>query len=106
MDNQKIVGILLKVQMDDLKDAEMLADYARKIKDAGDTNIAMAMMNRAKTRLAQMEDCKRSVSTVMQRMKDEAAMNGTTLDEGALYADLYREHVNDWEEAIRNKMDM
>ena len=39
MDNKKIAGMLLKVQMDDLKDADMLIGYAEAAKNEGDTDV-------------------------------------------------------------------
>ncbi|MBO7714442.1 MAG: hypothetical protein J6S85_12775 [Methanobrevibacter sp.] len=104
MDNKKIAGMLLKIQMDDLKDADMLIDYAETIASEGDTSIATALYSRAKTRLSQMEDCKRTIDSVMTRAKNEAAMNGTPLETDTVYSELYNNWINEWEHKLRQKV--
>ena len=104
MDNKMIAGLLLKLEMDDLKDADMLVDYAEKISAEGDTTTASAVMTRAKTRLNQMTDCKRMIEQVMARAEQEAAMSGETFHPDKIYAELYNDWINSWEEKIRTKM--
>lgn len=104
MDYKKIAGMLLKVQMDDLKDADMLVDYAEKIAAEGETSIASAMYARAKSRLAQMAECKRAIESVMTRAEQEASMNGTSVATADIYSELYKDWINSWEESLRNKM--
>ena len=104
MDNKKIAGMLLKVQMDDLKDADMLIDYAEIASREGDSNVASAMYTRAKNRLAQMNECKRTIESVMARAEQEAAMNGTSVATADVYSELYNDWINSWEESLRNKM--
>ena len=104
MDNKKIASMLLKVQMDDLKDADKLVDYARIIAEEGDTSIASAFYARAKTRLNQMNEDKRTIEAVMTRAEQEAAMNGNTISLNDIYADVCKDWVESWEEKIRNKM--
>lgn len=88
MNNKKIIELLLSVQMDDLNDAEMLAHYAHEIQEAGDADIARAIATRAKARLAQMQDCKRTVEIVMQRI---IAEDNETTDE--LYKELFEKYI-------------
>lgn len=104
MDNKKIAGMLLKIQMDDLKDADKLADCARMIADEGDTSIASALYARAKTRLNQVEEDKRSIEAVMMRAEQEAAANGIPMTAGDIYKDITTEWVESWEEKIRSRM--
>ena len=104
MDNKKIAGMLLKIQMDDLKDADKLVDYARMIADEGDTSIASALYARAKTRLNQVEEDKRSIEAVMMRAEQEAAANGIPMTAGDIYKDITTEWVESWEEKIRSRM--
>ena len=86
MDNQRIAGILMKVQSDDLKDAEMLTDWAEEVKESGDMSIAGALASRAKARLNQMAECERSIESVLMRITDE----GEKID----YKMLYNKHIN------------
>ena len=104
MDNKKIASMLLKVQMDDLKDADMLVDYAEAAEREGDTAIATAMYARAKNRLAQMNECKRTIESVMLRAEQEAAATGETVSTAGIYADLYNDWINSWEEKLRARM--
>ena len=104
MDNKMIAGLLLKVQMDDLKDADMLADYAAAIAAEGDTSIATALYSRAKSRLSQMNECKRTIDSVMMRAEQEASMTGESMSVDGVYAELYKDWINSWEEKIRSKM--
>lgn len=104
MDNKKIAGLLLKVQMDDLKDADMLIGYAETIAKEGDTATASLMYSRAKSRLSQMNECKRTIESVMLRAEQEAAANGETISTDGIYSELYNDWINSWEEKIRAKM--
>lgn len=104
MDNKKIAEMLFKVEMDDLKDADMLIGYAEKIAAEGDTSIASAMYQRAKSRLAQMAECKRHIEMVMTRAEQEAAANGTPISTDGIYSELYNDWINSWEEKIRSRM--
>lgn len=104
MDNKKIAGMLLKVQMDDLKDADMLIDYAEIASREGDSNVASAMYSRAKNRLAQMNECKRTIDSVMARAEQEAAMNGVSFSADAVYSELYKDWIDGWENKIKDRM--
>ena len=66
--NEDIIEILLQVQMDDLKDAKMLYNYAEELKDEHETILADKMLTRAKTRLQQYHDCKQFL---LERMHHE-----------------------------------
>lgn len=96
MDNEKIAYILMKVQSDDLKDAEMLADWAEEVKQAGDMSIASALASRAKTRLNQMSECERSIESVLSRTNDD----GTMVD----FKSLYTKHLNHMAEKLKNRL--
>lgn len=81
MDNEKIANILMKVQADDLKDAEMLADYAEEMKNAGDMALASALAARSKARLSQMYETDRSIKNVLARVTEM----GEVIDFQSLY---------------------
>ena len=104
MDNKKIAGMLLKVQMDDLKDADMLIGYAEAAKAEGDTAIANAMYTRAKNRLAQMNECKRTIDSGVMRAEQEAVSNGESFNKDGIYSELYNDWINSWEEKLHAKM--
>ena len=104
MDNKKIAEMLLKIQMDDLKDADKLVDYAHRIMAEGDTSIATALMTRAKSRLSQMNEDKRTIESVMMRAEQEASMNGVTVSTNDIYADVCKDWVESWEDKIRSKL--
>ena len=104
MDNKKIAEYLLKVQMDDLKDADMLTGYAEKIAAEGDTSIANAMYSRAKMRLNHMEECKRTIDSVMLRAKNEASMTGESVNTDGIYSELYNDWIDSWAEKVRSKL--
>lgn len=105
MDNAKITEILLTLQMEDLNDADMLCEYAKEIEKCGDMPLAQAIANRAKTRLAQMTECDRSIKLVMQRQQSEMIEKGEAYDENAVYGSLYRKYVDKESEKIRKKLE-
>ena len=105
MENEKIAQLLFKLQMDDLKDADMLADYARKIMDYGDSPLSQAMVNRAKARLAQTAECQKTIDTVMQRIKDEKAAAGQMYEGGGMYAEMLNSYIEEWTEKIHHKLE-
>lgn len=100
MHNKKIMELLLSVQMDDLNDAEMLAHYAREIHEAGDADIARAIAARAKSRLAQMADCKRTIEVVMQRI---VAEGGESTD--GVYKELLENYVEKNAEKVKGMLE-
>lgn len=105
MENEKIAQLLFKLQMDDLKDADMLADYARKIMDYGDTPLGQAMINRAKARLTQTAECQKTIDNVMQRIKDEKSATGESYQDGGMYRDMLYSYIEEWTEKIHHKLE-
>lgn len=105
MENEKIVDLLFKLEMDDLKDADMLVDYAKKIMDYGDTSIAQAITNRAKARLAQLADCENTIANVMQRIKEEKQAAGLTYIDGGVYEEMYKAYITEWTYKIKSKIE-
>ena len=89
--------------MDDLKDADMLMDYADAVARKGDSATASALYSRAKTRLNQMNECKRTIENVMMRAEQEGAMNGEPVYTDGIYAELYNNWISSWEEKLRNR---
>lgn len=96
MDNERIAKILMKVHADDLKDAEMLADYAEDVKEAGDLAIASALASRAKSRLNLMAESERSIESVLARIDT----NGQPLD----FKNLYIKHMNHMADRLKNRL--
>lgn len=105
MDNLKIAEMLFKLQMDDIRDAEMLADYAAKISDLGDQSIGAAIYTRAKARLNQSMECERTIKTVMDRVKAEKAAEGMDYDVNNIYADMYNSYIEGWTDKVRRKLE-
>jgi len=105
MDNKKIAEKLFKVQMDDLKDAEMLADYAKCIADEGDTSISAALYTRAKQRMTQSMEMDRHIETVMERMKEEALNMGQTFNPHEIYSSMYHDYIGGWTDKIKRKLE-
>lgn len=105
MDNTKIAEILLTLQMEDLNDADMLADYAHEVEIYGDAGIAQSIAGRAKTRLSQMAECDHSLKLVMQRIQAEKQATGEEYNEDSLYSNLYKKHVDCTAEKIRKKLE-
>lgn len=99
MNNRKIAEMLLKVEMDDLTDAEMLAGYAHEASVMGDTSIAAALAARAKQRLSYMEECKRSIETVLKRIEAEGGENADNV-----YKELLERHIESTVERIHSML--
>lgn len=67
--SKKIIKMMMKVQADDLKDAEMLADYSEKMRHAGHTAMAQRLMSRAKMRASHYMEDDKEIRDMMDRMK-------------------------------------
>ena len=51
-----------------------------------------------------MNECKRTIDSVMMRAEQEASMTGESMSVDGVYAELYKDWINSWEEKIRSKM--
>lgn len=105
MDYDKIASMLFKMEMDDLKDADCYADYAKKVMDYGDSSLAQMIANRAKARLSQLTEMQRTIDTVMSRMKDEKVAAGETMMEGGIWEDMYKSYVDEWTSSVKKKLE-
>lgn len=105
MDNKKIAEMLFKLQMDDLRDADMLADYAKQIADMGDAAISSMLYARSKARLSQMTENQRHVDNVMERVREECEAMGEAWNPDAIYHDLYGAYIEGWTEKIKHKLE-
>lgn len=66
---KKIIKMMMKVQADDLKDAEMLAGYAEKMRQAGHPAMTQKLMARAKSRASHYMEDDKEIRDMMERMK-------------------------------------
>ena len=97
---KEVAKILLKVQMDDLEDAQMLYEYAEEIREEGDEAIAQAIKQRALHRLEQYSECERSITSVLERARAQG--------EGAsevLYSEICKEYLSHWYDKVKLKID-
>lgn len=67
--SKKIIKMLMKVENDDLKDAETLADYAEKMRQAGHPAMAQKLAARAKSRAGHYMEDDKEIRDMMERMK-------------------------------------
>jgi DNA-binding protein H-NS len=107
MKSKKIIEVLLKLQMDDLKDAEMLKDYAEEMKELGEHSIAASLASRAKQRLNQVTECENSIHNMMEKMKIEAEEMGHKIntDENE-YKIMYRKFTNEKISEIKKDLEL
>lgn len=105
MENKKIAAILFKIQMDDLKDADMLADYAKEVYEYGDNSLAESIVGRAKLRLQHMSECDKHIQTVMQRIAMESPEEASMVSEDNLYSIMYKDYLTTWTEKVRMKLE-
>lgn len=105
MENKKIAAILFKIQMDDLKDADMLACYAEEVREYGDPSLAESIAARAKLRLQHMVECDRSIQQVMQRMAAESPEEAALVSDENLYSIMYKDYLATWTDKVRMKLE-
>ena len=70
--HKKVIKTLIKIQNDDLKDAEMLADYAEKMRHHGNMAFAQKLSMRAKMRASHFAEDEKEIRETMDRIKGEA----------------------------------
>ena len=69
--HKAILSMLMKTQYDDIRDAEMMADYAMQAKTAGADSIASFFAQRAKSRITSYDDTQRHVDNILHDMKED-----------------------------------
>lgn len=67
--SKKIIKMMMKVENDDLKDTETLADYAEKMRQAGHPAMAQKLAARAKSRASHYMEDDKEIRDMMERMK-------------------------------------
>ncbi|MDY4466148.1 MAG: hypothetical protein SPE30_07675 [Candidatus Treponema excrementipullorum] len=100
MENSKqknILTMLMKTQYDDIRDAEMMADYAMQAKSAGADSIASFFAQRAKSRIASYDDTQRHVDNILHEMKEDDGTDDT-------FRCAYTEHLTEWVQKIKDKI--
>lgn len=107
MKGKKIIEALLRTQMDHLKDAEMMLDYADDMKELGETALANMFLSQAKTRIAAAMDCDHTLETYKQRLVDEAKHNNApfNMDEHNGYAMAYKKYTADTVDCLKRRCD-
>lgn len=100
MDGVKLLEMMVKVQMDDLTDADMLADYAKKAMDAGSMDLYQKFTARAKARIQSYENCTEEMDAIIQKMKAE----DPTMDEKSVLYDIQNMYVHDWKNRIKDRI--
>lgn len=94
-----MLTMLMKTQYDDIRDAEMLADYAMQAKSAGADSMASFFAQRAKSRITSFDDTQRHVDNIMHEMHDEK--DDATADP---FRCAYTEHLAEWVQKIKDKI--
>lgn len=100
MDYIKLLEMMVKVQMDDLTDADMLIDYAKKAEIAGSMEMYQKFAARAKARIQSYDSCTAEIDSIVQRMKSE----NPAAEEKAVLYDIQSMYVNDWKERIKDRL--
>lgn len=96
--HKAILSMLMKTQYDDIRDAEMMADYAMQAKSAGADSVASFFAQRAKSRITSYDDTQRHVDNILHDMKEES--NGTD----DTFRCAYTEHLTEWVQKIKDKI--
>lgn len=102
MQNSKhkaVLTMLMKTQYDDIRDAEMMADYAMQAKSAGADSVASFFAQRAKSRITSYDDTQRHVDNIIHDMKEESS-DGTD----DTFRCAYTEHLTEWVQKIKDKV--
>lgn len=101
MENSKqknMLTMLMKTQYDDIRDAEMMTDYAMQAKSAGADSIASFFAQRAKSRIASYDDTQRHVDNILHEMKEDGGSSDDT------FRCAYTEHLTEWVQKIKDKI--
>lgn len=93
--HEKLIEMLLTVQMDDLNDAKMLLDYADQAKLLNATALANNFATRAKYRINNVSECETTMHNML-REDDEA---------NSLFATLYHKFVMSEQERLKKRID-
>lgn len=93
--HEKLIEMLLTVQMDDLNDAKMLLDYADQAKMLNATALANNFATRAKYRINNVSECE---TTMHNMLREDAEAN-------SLFATLYHKFVMSEQERLKKRID-
>ena len=108
MKGKIIMDALLRTQLDHVKNAEMLLDYAEDMKELGETSLCSMFISQAKTRLAAAADCDHIIDSCRQRLVDEAKLNNAAfnMDVNNGYAMAYKKYIADTVDALKRRCDL
>lgn len=100
----KLMKLLIKTQMDDFKDAQMLTDYAEEAKELGNTEIASYFASRAKNRMTTAQELDRHIDSLTREinMSDD---NRDTENPHEMYRRTYRECQDEQCEMLKKKLE-
>lgn len=93
--HEKLIEMVLKVQMDDYHDAKMLLEYADEAKMLGANSLANSFAVRAKARLNNMAECDHTLQNLLQ--DDD--------DDHSVFATLYHKFINKEHEHLKKRID-
>lgn len=104
---KRIIEAILYTQMDHLKDAERMLDFADDMKELGESNLANMFLSQAKTRISAAMDCDHTLDTYKQRLVDEAARNNVpfNMDEHNGYAMAYKKYTASTVDSLKRRCD-
>lgn len=93
-----LLTMLMKTQYDDIRDAEMLAEYAMQAKSTSADSMASFFAQRAKSRITSFDDTQRHVDNILNEMHEE---DDATADP---FRCAYTEHLAEWVQKIKDKI--
>jgi hypothetical protein len=86
--HEKILEMLMDMGEDDIKDADMLLEYAQKCEIIGDKDTAKLFANRAKRRIyTDFDESHNAISKCMTMLKDELTKNSSEEQEERITAE-------------------
>lgn len=108
MKGKIIMDALLRTQLDHIKDAEMLLDYAEDMKELGESSLCSMFISQAKARLASAADCDHIIYPCKQRLVDEVKRNNAafSMDVNNGYAMAYKKYIADTVDALKRRCDL
>lgn len=102
--NHKLMKMLVKIQMDDYKDAQMLTEYAEEAKELGNSEIASYFASRAKNRMTTAQDLDRHIESLSRELNMSDGDDGGE-NPHEMYRKVYRECQNEQCEFLKKKLE-
>ena len=99
----KLMKLLVKTQMDDYKDAQMLTDYAEEAKELGNSEIASYFASRAKNRMTTAQELDRHIESLTREINASDSDRGENPHE--MYRRVYRDCQGEQCELLKKKLE-